>query len=79
MGMWVLVEPVLGHAALGALAIVLFQDRHGVGFDVQRGKAEGAFTGKADEVPVRIWPGRPQRGVDRRAVYRRRSRLFLIE
>ena len=36
VSMRVLVEPVLGHAVLGALAVVLFQDCHGVSFDVQR-------------------------------------------
>ena len=46
------VEPMFGHAAFSALAIILFQYRHGVGFDVESGEAEGAFSRKANQVPV---------------------------
>ena len=45
MGMGMRVEPMFGHAAFGAFAIVLFQQGHGVGFDIEGGEAEGAFQG----------------------------------
>ena len=45
VGMRMRVEPMFGHSAFSAFAIVLFQQGHGVGFDIEGGEAEGAFQG----------------------------------
>jgi hypothetical protein len=47
VGMGIRVEPMFGHAAFRAFAIVLFQQGHCVGFDIEGGEAEGAFAGEA--------------------------------
>jgi hypothetical protein len=52
VGMGMRVEPMFGHAAFGAAAIVLLQQGHRVGFDIEGGEAEGAFAGEANQVPV---------------------------
>jgi hypothetical protein len=52
VGMRMRVEPMFGHPAFSAFAIVLFQHGHCVGFDVEGGEAEGAFAGEANQVPV---------------------------
>jgi hypothetical protein len=52
VGMGMRVEPMFGHAAFSAFAIVLFQQGHCVGFDIEGGEAEGAFAGEANQVPV---------------------------
>ncbi len=52
VGMGMRVEPMFGHAAFSAFTIVLFQQRHCVGFDIEGGEAEGAFAGEANQVPV---------------------------
>src|SRR5258707_771608 len=52
VGMGMRVEPMFGHAAFSAFAIVLFQQCHCVGFDIEGGEAEGAFAGEANQVPV---------------------------
>jgi hypothetical protein len=52
VGMGMRVEPMFGHAAFSAFAIVHFQQRHCVGFDIEGGEAEGAFAGEANQVPV---------------------------
>ena len=45
------VEPMFWYAALSARAIVLFQQRHCVGFAIEGGEAEGAFAAEANQVP----------------------------
>lgn len=52
VGVGEVVEPVFGHLAFGAVAVVGFELGHGEGFDVEGGVAEGAFADEADEVPV---------------------------
>ncbi len=52
VGMGMRVEPMFGHSAFSAFAIVLFQHGHCVGFDIEGGEAEGAFAGEANQVPV---------------------------
>ena len=52
VGMGMRVEPMFGHAAFSAFAIVRFQQGHGAGFDIDGGDAEGAFADEADQIPV---------------------------
>ena len=52
VGMRMRVEPMFGHSAFIAFAIVFFQHGHCVGFDIEGGEAEGAFAGKANQIPV---------------------------
>ena len=70
VGMGMRVEPMFGHAAFGAAAIVLLQQGHGVGFDIERGEAEGAFAGEANQVTSRRIGNRIRLGSRRILVFR---------
>ena len=52
VGMGMRVEPMFGHTAFSAFAIVLFQQGHRIDFDIEGGEAEGTFAGEANQVPV---------------------------
>jgi hypothetical protein len=52
VGVGEVVEPMFGHLAFGAVAVVGFEEGHGEGFDVEGGVAEGAFADEVHEVPV---------------------------
>jgi hypothetical protein len=49
---WQAVELAPGHGVLGASPVVLAQQQHGHGLDVECGKSERAASGKADQVLV---------------------------